>query len=316
VADGKCERRDKVAGGNQSAFGYRYQYLATIERFLRYMRDHLGELPAIALHIEPTTLMSEGIARDDDIIDFAIELDDQIVERDQVKGSSNPDDNKLYHGEADTVFERLNGEIATRSVLVTNRPLGPGLQERCSQTLDLGDIEEWDYVGPHSDGGKDDTASLIVVDKRSIENLTEAMEDLVRQFRSDQALGQGSVSCRIIAKLLLDKIFQPAAGAGPTKFDALEIVGFISIPDPEIAHVVGSFDWGVPVNGIPVLPSTVTRLHLLEQIHEAIGRPADGTQSQTPCGAGPNGLREVIAGGTLLPPVSQFLRVHLLDRLQ
>jgi hypothetical protein len=118
-----------VAGGNQSAFGYRYQYLATIERFLRYMRDHLGQLGAIALHVEPTTLMREGIARDDDIIDFAIELNDEIAERDQVKGSSNPDDNKLYHGEADAVFRRLNGEVATRSVLVTNRPLGPACKK-------------------------------------------------------------------------------------------------------------------------------------------------------------------------------------------
>jgi hypothetical protein len=265
-----------VAGGNQSAFGYRYQYLATIERFLHYIRDHLGELSAVTLHVEPTTLMSEGIARDDDIIDFAIGLDDQIVERDQVKGSSKPDDNKLYHGEADTVFQRLNGEFATRSVLVTNRPLGPGLRERCSQTLKNDEIESWGYVGPDPDGAKDDTDSLIVVDKRSIERLTEAIEDLVRQFRSDQALGQGSVSCRIIAKLLLDKVFQSAAGDGPTTFDALEIVGFVSIPDPEIAHVVGSFDWGVPVNGIPVLPSTVTRLHLLEQVYEAIGRSAHG----------------------------------------
>ena len=267
-----------MAGGNQSAFGYRYQYLATIERFLRYMRDHLGELAAITLHVEPTTLMSDGIARDDDIIDFAIGLDDQIVERDQVKGSSNPDDNKLYHGEADTVFQRLNGELATRSVLVTNRPLGPGLHERCSQTLDADEIENWTYVGADPDGTRDDTDSLIVVDKRSIERLTEAIEDHVRQFRSDQALGQGSVSCRIITKLLLDRIFQSAAGDGPAKFDAFEIVGFMSIPDPEIAHVVGSFDWGVPVNGIPVLPSTVTRLHLLEQVREAIGKPADGNR--------------------------------------
>ena len=125
-----------MAGGNQSAFGYRYQYLATIERFLRFMRDHLGELSSVALHVEPTALMTEGIARDDDIIDFAIELDNEIVERVQVKGSSNPADNKLYHGEADGVFHRLDGEVATRSVLLTNRPLGPGLQERCSQTLD------------------------------------------------------------------------------------------------------------------------------------------------------------------------------------
>ena len=51
------------------------------------MRDHLGELGAIALQIEPTTLMSQGIARDD-IVDFAIELNDAVVERVQVKGSS------------------------------------------------------------------------------------------------------------------------------------------------------------------------------------------------------------------------------------
>lgn len=267
-----------MAGGKQSAFGYRYQYLATIERFLRYVRDHMGELPVITLHVEPTNLMSVGIARDDDIIDFAIGLHDQIVERDQVKGSSNPDDNMLYHGEANTVFHRLNGESAARSVLLTNRPLGPGLQERCSQTLDTDEIESWDYVGADPDGTNDDTDSLIVVDKRSIERLTDAIEDHVRQFRADQALGQGGVSCRIVTKLLLDKIFQSAAGDSPTKFDALEIVGFMSIPDPEIAHVVGSFDWGVPVNGIPVLPATVTRLHLLEQVREAIGKPADGNR--------------------------------------
>jgi hypothetical protein len=52
----------------------------------------------------------------------------------------------------------------------------------------------------------------------------------------------------------------------------------MSIADPEIAHVVGGSDWGVPVNGIPVLPSTVTRLDLLERVHEAIGRPAGGHQ--------------------------------------
>ena len=65
----------------------------------------------------------------------------KLQERDQVKGSSNPDGNKLYHGEADAVFHISNGELATRSVLVTNRPFGPGLQERCSQTLDTDEIE-------------------------------------------------------------------------------------------------------------------------------------------------------------------------------
>ena len=259
-----------MAGGNQSAFGYRYQYLVTIERFLRYMRDRLGQMGAIALHVEPTTLAREGIARDDDIIDFAIEFDSAIAERVQVKGSSNPEENKLFHGEADEVFGRLAGETAAHSVLLTNRPLGPGLQDRCSQTLDADDVEQWHYVGPEPGDAAADTEATIVVDKRSIEAVTEAIEDLVRQFRSDRTLGQGSVSCRIVAKLLLDRIFQTAAGDGPTKFDAVDIARFMLTPDPEIAHVVGSFDWGVPVNGIPLMPATVTRLPLLERLHETL----------------------------------------------
>jgi hypothetical protein len=259
-----------VAGGNQSAFGYRYQYLVTIERFLRYMRDHLGQVGAIALHVEPTMLAREGIARDDDIIDFAIELDSAIAERVQVKGSSNPDENKLFHGEADEVFERLAGETAAHSVLLTNRPLGPGLQDRCAQTLAADDVEQWQYVGPEPSDAAAETEATIAVDKRSIEAVTETIEDLVRQFRSDRSLGQGSVSCRIVAKLLLDRIFQAAAADGPTKFDAVDIARFMLTPDPEIAHVVGSFDWGVPVNGIPLMPATVTRLPLLERLHERL----------------------------------------------
>ena len=93
--------------------------------------------------------------------------------------------------------------------------------------------------GIHPDGTKDGTDSLIVVDKRSIEHLTEAIEYIVRQFGSDQALGQGNVSCRIVTKLLLDRIFQSAAGDGSNKFDALEMVGLVSVPDPEIAHAMG-----------------------------------------------------------------------------
>jgi hypothetical protein len=265
-----------MAGGNQSAFGYRYQYLATIERFLRFLRDHLGELAVIALHIEPTTLSKDGIARDDDIVDFAIEVDNEITERDQVKGSSNPESNKMYPLEADRVFDRLNGKIAARSVLLTNRPLGPGLRERCSQSADTDDHEQWVHysVGTDKNDGADDREALVVVDKRSIADLTHSIESLVRQFRSDQHLGLSSVSCRIVTKLLLDEVFRSATGDGPSRFEALDIIKFVSTPDPEIAHAVGRFDWGIPVSGIPTLPPTVPRLDLLDQLHEAVGSPA------------------------------------------
>jgi len=269
-----------VAGGGHSAFGYRYQYLATIERFLRFLRDHLGELAAIALHVEPTTMSQEGIARDDDIIDFAIELDSEIVERDQVKGSSDPNNNKLYKGEADTVFDRLNGEVAAQSVLLTNRPLGQGLKDSCRQSADTSDHEQWVHNAGQTGNadGVADREGLIVVDKRSVADITESIESFVRQFRSDQALGRGRVSCRIIGTLLLDTVFQSAAGDAPSRFDALDIIKFMSMPDPEIAHAVGSFDWGIPVSGIPLLPSTVPRLDLLNELLAAVDNRSDSRQ--------------------------------------
>lgn len=68
-----------MSEGRQSAFGYRFRSLATVERFLRFLREHLGELASIALHVEPTSLSRQGIARDDDIVDYAVELDTVIT---------------------------------------------------------------------------------------------------------------------------------------------------------------------------------------------------------------------------------------------
>jgi hypothetical protein len=78
--------------------------------------------------VEPTSLSQQGIARDDDIVDFAVELDAVIVERTQVKGSSDPENNQLYPGEADGVFDRLGRDPRTQSILLTNRPAVVGIE--------------------------------------------------------------------------------------------------------------------------------------------------------------------------------------------
>ncbi|TDZ96337.1 NB-ARC domain-containing protein [Mycobacteroides salmoniphilum] len=252
-----------MAGGNQSAWGYRYQYLATIERFLRYLRDHLGELANIALLVEPTNLATLGFAQDDDIVDFAIENDEVVVERTQVKSSRDPSQNRLAPLESDRVFQRLEGVEASRSVLLTNRPLGPGLEERCVLASSTDIQDEWSHY--IADG-------VIVVDKRSFEDLATSIEDMIRQFRQDQHLGLSDVSCRVIAKLLLDRVFQSATGDAPSRFDALAFVKFLSMPDNEIAHTVGNFDWGIPVGGLPTLPPTVPRLALLEVMQATVGQ--------------------------------------------
>jgi hypothetical protein len=149
------------------------------------------------------------------------------VERVQVKGSSKPESNNLYPLEADRVFGRLNGQVAAHSVVLTNRPLGPGLRDRCSQSVDTDEYEHWTHysVGVGQNCGDDG---------------------------------------RIVTKLLLDEVFRSATADGPSRFEALDIIKFVSTPDPEIDHAVGRFDWGIPVTGIPTLPPTVPRLDLLD----------------------------------------------------
>ena len=56
------------------------------------------------------------------------------------------------------------------------------------------------------------------------------------------------------SKLVLDSIFQSGSRDGPTRFGALDLVDFISMPDPDVALAVGDFDWGVPVSDIPIFP--------------------------------------------------------------
>ena len=58
-------------------------------------------------------------------------------------------------------------------------------------------------------------------------------------------------------------------------------------PDAKIAHATGSFDWGIPINGIPTFASTVPRVERLGEIFNAIGHPA---QAQRQCVAVLSGL--------------------------
>jgi hypothetical protein len=88
--------RIAMSGGAQAAYGYRYQYLVTLDVFLRYLRDHLDHLASAVLHVEPTELAVRGIAGDEDIVDFAIEVNENVVLTAQVKSSIEPASTKFF----------------------------------------------------------------------------------------------------------------------------------------------------------------------------------------------------------------------------
>jgi len=64
-----------LGGGGIAAFGLRYQYLATAEYILVFLRDNPDLIPRANLVIEPLHTKDDG--KDDDVVDFAIDIDDE-----------------------------------------------------------------------------------------------------------------------------------------------------------------------------------------------------------------------------------------------
>ncbi|MGO9104403.1 MAG: hypothetical protein ACLP9Y_35165 [Mycobacterium sp.] len=267
-------RTGDVSGGTRSAFGYFYQYAATAEYYLRFLSEH----PTAALLVEPTALASRGVAADDDIVDFAVELDSLIVDKVQVKGSADPQSHQLYPGEAREVLDRLSGCTTSTATLLTNRPLSSGLTEQCGRLEDAdGMVATFAHPVPRSADGS--PTRRILVDSRNIDDLADALAERIRGLRGDHALSQGESSARIVATVLLNHIFRSAAGMAASRLTAREVMEIVRRPDAEIAHATGSFDWGIPINGIPTFASTVPRVERLGEIFNAIGHPA---QAQRP----------------------------------
>ncbi|WP_237165879.1 hypothetical protein [Mycolicibacterium peregrinum] len=252
-----------VDGGTNAAYGFNFQFVTTAEYFLRHLRGNFDKVGTMALHIESASLGTSQ--QHDDIVDFAIEVDGVIDTRIQVKASRKG--RELLPSDAKGVFEELNDGIAPNIRLHTNRPLSPKLNEAYRVVNEDGQTVEYAAV----EGDKKRPGSeTITVDSRSIGELTDALVELVRQFRSENNKSQGRVSCRIVAVVLLHKIFSAAAGEATRRLSALEIIDALSMPDREIAEAAGAFDWGVPVAGIPTFQSTVPRLTLLEQLETIV----------------------------------------------
>lgn len=78
-------------GGGVAAFGYRYQYLVTAEEVLRILASGIVDLDSVVLIVEPTRAdLKSGSDADNDVVDFAIEINGQVTQRVQVKSSRVP----------------------------------------------------------------------------------------------------------------------------------------------------------------------------------------------------------------------------------
>src|SRR3954453_5538522 len=123
-------------GGTNAAYGFNFQFVTTAEYFLRHLRENLDKVGSMALHIESASL--GGSQQNDDIVDFAIEVDEAIDTRTQVKASRVG--REVLPSEAKGVFEKLNDGNAPNIRLMTNRPLYPALKDACQVVNDDGQV--------------------------------------------------------------------------------------------------------------------------------------------------------------------------------
>lgn len=264
-----------MSGGTQAAYGYQYQYLVTLEVFLRYVRDHLDCVASVVLHVEPTELALKGIAGDEDIVDFAIEANEEVVLTAQVKASNAPATHEVFPGEARAVFDRLAPSGSALAMLITNRPPSPGLAAQGQRHDSAATYSEWAYSGDAwSPQGAQAHQRLFRHDRRSGDELTASVIELVKAFRSDRHFSLGDSTARLVSINLLYRIFGAAASA-ENGLTALEIIDLAVMPDKKVAHALGGFDWGLPVAGIPTFASTVPRVEQLNDLGVALAGESD-----------------------------------------
>ncbi len=258
-------------GGRNAAYGFNFQFVTTAEFFLRHLRENFDKVGTMALHIESASLAQS--TEHDDIVDFAIEEDEAIATKAQVKASRTG--RALAEPEAKRVFAKLNDGETPNIRLMTNRPLSQPLQDSCFVANASEKVVE--YAVKNHEGQATD--EIIALDARTIGELTDSLVDLVTKFRAENRKSQGRVSCRIVAVVLLHRIFSAAAGEASRRLSALEIIDALLMPDRELAEAAGAFEWGVPVAGIPTFQATVPRLALLEQLDAIVQqrlRDSDG----------------------------------------
>ncbi|MGB8403132.1 MAG: hypothetical protein WCE30_03535 [Mycobacterium sp.] len=252
-----------LGGGGIAAFGLRYQYLATAEYVLVFLRDNPDLIPHANLVVEPLHIKEDG--KDDDVVDFAIEIDNEPSHNVQVKSSSEPEEHPLQPALAREVFDRLASHSADQRILLTNKPLSPGLAEEAITHAAKESRTEYTWPsGPQAPSGA--TEPRIVYDARTTAELFDSITQLVKGFRVQRGRGPGNVTCQLLVSILVDYIFSAAAGTEPSRISALDLLEKLVLPDATIAQVAGGFDWGLPITNIPNYLSTVPRLSYLNEI--------------------------------------------------
>ncbi|MGW6661272.1 AAA family ATPase [Rhodococcus sp. NPDC055024] len=289
-------------GGVAAAFGFRYQYLVTIEYFLSLMRAQLSELNHLTFHVEATT----GAVADPDKVDFSISLNGSSIENIQVKSTLPGAETLLNVPEVVSIFDGLAPlEGTAAAYLVTNRQPNDKLKNSC--TVLVQDQRGRQQYRTQSGG-------VIIVDERSIGVIRDSVIASIQEFRRDRHLSLGALSSRLILAELLEWVFEAAAGSADNSLTAFDMITKLHAKDQNLAHALGTYDWGVARTAIPYGPSPVPRQDMLATLSEHLDRCLDRRVPQAVFLHGPTGVgKSVIAADFCHLSRNSFESVYWID---
>lgn len=231
-----------IGGGEVAAYGFRHQYPATIDFFLSFLLRHPELIQRAMLVVDP--LLTESDGKNDDIVDFAIEIDSEATHHIQVKATTDPAEYPLQPGKAREALERLVSHGAQRSIVLTNKPLSPDLAKECTVKDIKGPGTSYAWASGPQPKAQTAAQALIGVDTRQPAEIRSSIAVLIRHFRKHRALGQGLTSARLLVAVLLDFVFDVAAGNESNRISALDLLAKIHMPDTSMT-VIGCSEYRV-----------------------------------------------------------------------
>jgi hypothetical protein len=175
-----------IGGGQAAAYGLKYQYLATLDYYLRFLQDQPELIASSTLVVEPLLIKPDG-DDDDDIVDFSMEIDDLPAQHVQVKATTSPADYPLQPAKARETLNRLLSHAAIQSTLLTNKPLSPELAKDCTAADPSRQPTAYRWTTGPQPSGDAKAQPLIAVDTRSPAEIRASIVDSVRHFRGHRA---------------------------------------------------------------------------------------------------------------------------------
>lgn len=264
-----------ASGGVSAAAGLGYQYLATLEDALDWIRDHPGEDFAF-----------ESEDHLSDLVDYAIfNREGERAVSVQAKSSvDGPLGKPLGGPEIARILLQLISHEARQYVLRTNRPLSRTGQE-LAQLLSSPERDSIpdvmilhcapeEFAEARAKGW--DLSRLercrVVSEAVNLDEVRERIAEKVRYLRRLGGHGAGQRSAEILVGHLVSQVLFLSSRRGNRRMDLAGMEELLGTASALLADAAGIVDWGVPRGPVPTT-RIVDRVEALGQILETFSGP-------------------------------------------